>query len=70
MGWAGYITQVYEGPDADLVAELIDERVESRTSTRDDALVQAAMAHLNLVMIHPSATATADPRELCRLSCS
>ena len=46
-------TQVYAGPDAGLVAGLIDELVESLTSTRDDALVQAAMGHLNLVMIHP-----------------
>ncbi|TAK70344.1 MAG: Fic family protein [Actinomycetota bacterium] len=44
---------VYEGPDAALVPSLVDELVESLTSTANDALVQAAMAHLNLVMIHP-----------------
>src|SRR5262249_40212097 len=51
---------VYEGPDLDqvpkLVAELVDQlnAVEQRTGT-DSAprLVHAAMAHLNLVMIHP-----------------
>ena len=46
-------TQVYEGPDAAAVAGLVDELVASLRSTDDDALVQAAMAHLNLVMIHP-----------------
>lgn len=45
---------VYEGPDADLVCDLIDELVNSIKSD-DDLLsfVRAAMAHLNLVMIHP-----------------
>ena len=44
---------VYEGPDADSVGELIESMLE--TLRRDDAptLVRAAMAHLNLVMIHP-----------------
>jgi Fic family protein len=44
---------VYEGPDADSVGELIDSMLE--TLCQDDAptLVRAAMAHLNLVMIHP-----------------
>jgi Fic family protein len=44
---------VYEGPDADSVGELIDSMLE--TLRQDDAptLVRAAMAHLNLVMIHP-----------------
>ncbi|MCZ3385783.1 MAG: Fic family protein [Actinomycetia bacterium] len=45
--------EVYEGPDADLVPNLVDELVGALTDTADDALVQAAMAHLNLVMIHP-----------------
>jgi Fic family protein len=51
---------VYEGPDLDQVptfmAELVDQlnTVEQRTGT-DSApcLIHAAMAHLNLVMIHP-----------------
>ena len=45
---------VYEGPDADLIPELISamlEELERDEST--NALVRAAMAHLNLVMIHP-----------------
>lgn len=44
---------VYEGPDADLIGNLVDSMLE--TLHRDDAptLVRAAMAHLNLVMIHP-----------------
>ncbi|PUB27143.1 Fic family protein [Promicromonospora sp. AC04] len=53
---------VYEAPDADLVPELVDALIESvrrdsaRTSenaTLLDPMVRAAMAHLNLVMIHP-----------------
>ena len=46
---------VYEGPDAALVPGLIDELV-SWIEERDQEvphLVRAAMAHLNLVMIHP-----------------
>lgn len=45
---------VYEGPPAEdvpaLVAELTDDLA---ADTSADPLVQAAMAHLNLVMIHP-----------------
>ena len=58
---------VYEGPPAERVPELVDElmtnlaiehekavRVRARTASRPgDPLVRAAMAHLNLVMIHP-----------------
>jgi Fic family protein len=45
---------VYEGPEADLVPSLMDEFVHSLNSL-DNApvLVRAAMAHLNLVLIHP-----------------
>lgn len=47
-------TQVYEGPAYELVGSLIDEMVESIEEDRDThVLVRAAMAHLNLVMIHP-----------------
>src|SRR5256885_15612318 len=45
---------VYEGPDLDLVSSLMSELVDQLNG--DDAaprLVRAAMAHLNLVMIHP-----------------
>jgi Fic family protein len=45
---------VYEGPDADLIPELIDELVAALDADADaPAMVRAAMAHLNLVMIHP-----------------
>ncbi len=43
---------VYQGPDADLVPDLIDSLVASLAED-GNALIQAAMAHLNLVMIHP-----------------
>lgn len=50
---------VYEGPEASAVPELMDELV-SALALHDDALhddmdllVRAAMAHLNLVMVHP-----------------
>lgn len=47
-------TQVYEGPDADLVNGLVEELVGFLTSDTDThILVRAAMAHLNLTMIHP-----------------
>lgn len=44
---------VYEGPNADLVPELIDEFLRSIREGDGPVLVRAAMAHLNLVMIHP-----------------
>lgn len=45
---------VYEGPDGDLVPGLMSALSASLTSgDGDDPLVRAAMAHLNLVMIHP-----------------
>ena len=46
---------VYEGPDADAVPELMAELVESLNSGTSNVhpLMLAAMAHLNLVMIHP-----------------
>lgn len=45
---------VYEGPDAERVPGLVQELVQSLNSTGDDpVLVRAAMAHLNLVLIHP-----------------
>ena len=45
---------VYEGPDVDLVPGLMSELVESVNAQNDHpVMVRAAMAHLNLVMIHP-----------------
>ena len=45
---------VYEGPDASAVSRLMQALAESlRPSAPEDTLVRAAMAHLNLVMIHP-----------------
>jgi len=45
---------VYEGPDAELVPGLIDALVAQLHAARSEAVfVRAAMAHLNLVMIHP-----------------
>jgi Fic family protein len=45
---------VYEAPDRELVEPLIKELVHSLNAKSDQPeLVKAAMAHLNLVMIHP-----------------
>ncbi len=45
---------VYEGPSADLVPGLMGELLAGLNATSEvPRIVQAAMAHLNLVMIHP-----------------
>ncbi len=45
---------VYEGPDQAVVGDLVDALVAELERDRDlDPLVRAAMAHLDLVMIHP-----------------
>lgn len=45
---------VYEAPEADVIPALIDELVAQMSSDQEvHVLVRAAMAHLNLVMIHP-----------------
>ena len=46
---------VYQGPDPQLVPALIDELVKElrAVDSTSPVLVRAAMAHLNLVMIHP-----------------
>ena len=46
---------VYEGPDPDQVPSLVDELVVelNEDSGAYPAMVRAAMAHLNLVMVHP-----------------
>ena len=54
--WAGDSGEmVYESPDAELVHGLIEELVTTLQTPDEDipAVVRAAMAHLNLVMIHP-----------------
>ena len=46
--------RVYEGPDVELVPPLMDELVaELNAESSVPVMVRAAMAHLNLVMIHP-----------------
>lgn len=47
--------RVYEGPDAEIVPQLMDELVEQINSGDrvESATVLGAMAHLNLAMIHP-----------------
>jgi Fic family protein len=45
---------VYEGPDAGMVPDLMSELCrELNGSSADHLIVRGAMAHLNLVMIHP-----------------
>jgi Fic family protein len=44
---------VYEGPSSDRVPELIDAAIEELESSQAPVLVRAAIAHLNLVMVHP-----------------
>ena len=44
---------VYEGPDADLIPDLIDEFVSQTRNSTEPVLVRGAMAHLNMAMIHP-----------------
>lgn len=44
---------VYTGPDADDVSALIASMLAELEQSTDPILVRAAMAHLNLVMIHP-----------------
>jgi Fic family protein len=46
---------VYEGPDADRVPALMNELVESLNDADSDTpvMVRGAMAHLNLVLVHP-----------------
>ncbi len=44
---------VYEGPDAVLVPDLVDQLAETLNDDLGEPMVDAAMAHLNLVMIHP-----------------
>lgn len=45
--------QVYEGPEFSLLPELIATMITELETSDAPVLVRAAMAHLNLVMIHP-----------------
>lgn len=44
---------VYKGPDAELVQGLVDGMVKELEQSTAPVLINAAMVHLNLVMIHP-----------------
>ena len=44
---------VYEAPERDSVEPLLDELLDQISSTKAPAMVTAAMAHLNLTLIHP-----------------
>jgi Fic family protein len=44
---------VYEGPNPGQVPDLMRRLTQTLSNTSGDAMVRAAMAHLNLVMIHP-----------------
>lgn len=44
---------MYGGPDRDLVPGLIDEMLQELECSDVPAVIRAAIAHLNLVMIHP-----------------
>jgi Fic family protein len=44
---------VYEGPERDVVPDLVAATLETLESSDAPVLVRAAMAHLNLVMVHP-----------------
>ena len=47
-------SQVYEGPDADAVSGLLGTMAGRLEAERDvEPMIRGAMAHLNLVMIHP-----------------
>jgi Fic family protein len=45
--------QTYEGPSADVVPELVAAMIEELEGSDAPVLARAAMAHLNLVMVHP-----------------
>jgi Fic family protein len=51
----GKAENVYEGPKAETVSKLIAELIDYLNGSQDSghALIKAAMAHLNLTMIHP-----------------
>lgn len=44
---------VYEGPDAEQLPALVAATIQELETSKAPVLVRAAMAHLNLVMVHP-----------------
>lgn len=46
-------TVVYEAPDRDDVPDLMSETIHSINASDDHPIVRGAMAHLNLVLVHP-----------------
>lgn len=44
---------VYEGPEQHLIEELVGELLDRIAGDRSHVMVTAAMAHLNLVLVHP-----------------
>ncbi len=46
-------TRVYEGPASDVVPDLIEATISELEESDAPVLARAAMAHLNLVMVHP-----------------
>ena len=57
---------VYEGPPADELPALVKELTSDLTADSETpVMVRAAMAHLNLVMIHPFRDGT----DVCRVAC-
>ncbi len=45
--------RVYEGPPAEMAQPLMEQMVEQMNASQAPAVIAAALAHLNLVMIHP-----------------
>jgi Fic family protein len=44
---------VYQGPDADRIPALLDATIDELERSQAPVLIRAAVAHLNLVMVHP-----------------
>ena len=45
--------RVYTGPDAEVVPKLVESMIQETNESVEHALINAAMVHLNFVMIHP-----------------
>lgn len=57
---------VYEGPAADRIPALIDAAINELEKSQEPVLVRAAVAHLNLVMIHPYSDGNGVWQGLCK----